>query len=47
MLCSFYPEKERIAMYNQDVLELMLPGEAFDKGVLAVTWQGFQTGDPK
>jgi len=42
-----YPEKEPIAMYNRDVLELTLPGEAFDKGVLAVTWQGFQTGNSK
>ncbi len=33
-----------LAMYNQTWLELRLPAEAFQNGVLAVSWQGFQDG---
>jgi hypothetical protein len=32
------------AVYNEDVIEVSLPPEAFEAGIVAIEWQGFQDG---
>ncbi|MFH0788507.1 MAG: hypothetical protein V2B13_12960 [Pseudomonadota bacterium] len=36
-----------ISFYNEETMEVQLPGEAFQRGVLTITWQGFLDGNPE
>jgi len=40
-------ETKEVALYNNEILEITLPAEAFEAGFLAIDWQGFQDGSGK